>query len=109
MRQAEEAFLQRTATEWLDLLDQRGIPAGPVRFIEEVFDDPQVRANNLVAELEHRDAGKLRMVGPLAKFSGTPLEATAPPALGQHTDEVLAELGFSPEEIDGWRSDGALR
>ena len=64
MRQAEEVFLQRSAAEWLALLDERGIPAGPVRFIEEVFDDPQVQANELVAELEHRDAGKLRMVGP---------------------------------------------
>ena len=108
MRQAEEVFLQRTAAEWLALLDERGIPAGPVRFIEEVFDDPQVQANGLVAELEHRDAGLLRMVGPLAQFSETPLEATAPPALGQHTDEVLAELGFDPEEIDGWREEGAL-
>ena len=94
IRQAEEAFLQRTAAEWLALLDERGIPAGPVRFIEEVFDDPQVLANGLVSELEHREVGPLRMVGPLAKFSETPLEATPPPALGQHTDEVLAELGF---------------
>ena len=108
MRQAEEVFLQRTAAEWLSLLDERGIPAGPVRFIEEVFDDPQVQANDLVAELQHRDAGKLRMVGPLAKFSDTPLEATPPPALGQHTDEVLAELGFEPEVIGGWREEGAL-
>ena len=108
IRQAEEAFLQRTAAEWLALLDERGIPAGPVRFVEEVFDDPQVQANGLVAELEHRDAGPLRMVGPLAQFSETPLEATPPPALGQHTDEVLSELGFTPEEVASWRADGAL-
>ena len=108
MRQAEGVFLQRTAAEWLALLDERGIPAGPVRFIEEVFDDPQVQANGLVAELEHRDAGPLRMVGPLAQFSETPLRATPPPALGQHTDEVLAELGFTPEVIDEWRDGGAL-
>ena len=108
IRQAEEAFLQRTAAEWLALLDERGIPAGPVRFVEEVFDDPQVQANGLVAELEHRDAGPLRMVGPLAQFSETPLEATPPPALGQHTDEVLSELGFTSEEVAAWKADGAL-
>ena len=108
MRQAEEAFLTRTAAEWLALLDERGIPAGPVRFIEEVFDDPQVQANGLVSELEHRDAGKLRMVGPLAKFSETPLDVSPPPALGQHTDEVLSELGYTPEEIARWRAEGTL-
>ena len=78
IRQAEDVFLQRTAAEWLALLDQRGIPAGPVRFLEEVFDDPQVQANDLVAELEHQQVGPLRMVGPLAKFSETPLEAANP-------------------------------
>lgn len=108
MRQAEEVFLTRTAAEWLALLDERGIPAGPVRFIEEVFDDAQVQANGLVSELEHRDAGRIRMVGPLANFSETPLDASPPPALGQHTDEVLSELGYTAAEIAHWRSEGTL-
>ena len=107
-RQAEAVFLQRSAAEWLALLEDRGIPAGPVRFVEELFDDAQVQANGLVAELEHRDAGKVRMVGPLANFSETPLEASAPPALGEHTDEILRELGYAPEEITGYRNGGAL-
>ena len=107
-RQAEAVFLQRSAAEWLALLEERGIPAGPVRFVEELFDDAQVQANGLVAELEHRDAGKVRMVGPLANFSETPLEASSPPALGEHTDEILRELGYAPEEITGYRNGGAL-
>ena len=108
IRQAEDVFLQQTAAKWLALLDEKGIPAGPVRFIEEVYDDPQVQANGLVTRLEHRDLGSLRMVGPLANFSETPLEPSPPPALGQHTEQVLADLGFTSAEIEGWRQEGAL-
>ncbi len=108
MQQAEAVFRQRPLAEWLALLDERGIPAGPVRFIEEVFDDAQVQANRLVAELEHQDAGPVRMVGPLAHFSETPLTAAPPPALGQHTGEILRELGCSDQEISRWRAAGAL-
>ena len=108
IRDAEAVFLQRSAAEWLTLLDERGIPAGPVRFIEEIFDDPQVQANGLVSELEHSEVGKLRMLGALAKFSESPLKATSPAALGEHTDEVLTELGFGSAEIEKWREEGAL-
>jgi crotonobetainyl-CoA:carnitine CoA-transferase CaiB-like acyl-CoA transferase len=107
--QAEDAFRQKTITEWLDQLEQYGIPAGRVRFVEELFDDPQVRANGLVADLEHRDAGKLSMVGPLAQFSKTPLRATPPPALGQHTTEILQGLGYSNDEIRRWLEAGIVR
>ncbi len=108
MRQAEAAFRQRPAAEWLTLLAERGIPAGPVRFMEELFDDAQVQANGLVAELEHRDAGKLRMLGSLASFSETPLEPAPPPALGQHSREILQELGYTPVQIERWQAGGTL-
>ena len=108
MTQAEAVFQERTAAQWLAVLEERGIPAGPVRFVEEIFDDAQVQANGLVAELEHQAAGRLRMLGTLASFSETPLQATPPPALGQHTEEGLTELGCGPEEIARWRESGAL-
>ena len=109
MTQAEAVFREKTAAQWLTILEERGIPAGPVRFVEEIFDDPQVQANALVAELEHQDAGPLRMLGTLANFSATPLHPAPPPALGQHTDQILTELGYTPQDIAQWRESGSLR
>ena len=106
--QAEKLFSENTSAYWLELLDSKGIPAGPVRFVEELFDDPQIQANGLVNEVEHRDAGKVKMVGPLAHFSGTPLAAEiASPALGEHTGEILRELGFSDDDILRCKDAGA--
>ena len=106
---AEERFRQRSSEEWLELLESRGVPAAPVRFVEELFDDPQVVANGLVADLEHPEAGPVKMVGTMANFSETPLETRPPAVLGQHTDEVLSELGYSREEIRQWREQGIIR
>ena len=109
IEQAVDAFRQSTSEEWLSLLEERGIPAGPVRFVEELFDDPQVIANGLVCDLEHRDAGTIRMIGPMASFSETPLRAAPFAALGQHTDEILVELGYTDREIQQWRQRGVVR
>ena len=103
-------FLEKTTAEWLSILDAAGVPAGPVRFTEELFDDPQVMANNLVVELEHAQAGPLKMVGPLVKMSQTPLETkSASPALGQHTAEILTALGYSAEDVQRLRESGVTR
>ena len=81
-----------------------------MRFIEELLDDEQVRANDMVVELEHALAGPLKMAGPILRMSGTPLAATAAsPALGQHTDEVLAELGYTAQEVERFRELGVTR
>ena len=106
---AVEKFGQTTIEEWLVILEERGIPAGPVRFAEQLFDDPQIVANGLMVEVEHRDAGKVKMIGPVAQFSGTPVEAVTPsPALGEHSSEILQSLGFSAEEVRGWKEDGVV-
>ena len=78
--------------------------------MEELFDDPQIKANGLVTEVEHKEAGAVKMIGPLAKFRGTPpMEAKTPsPALGQHSSEILKELGFSGEDIARWKEAGIL-
>ena len=97
---AEARFLKRGVNEWLTVLDDVGVPAGPVRFLEELVGDEQVLANDLVVSLRHSLAGEVKMVGPLLKMSETPLKARmASPALGEHTDAILKELDYSPEEI----------
>ena len=104
---AEAKFLLRGLDEWLAVLDEVGVPAGPVRFIEELVNDEQVLANDLVVSLEHSLAGELKMVGPLMKMSETPLEAKmASPALGEHTDSILRQLDYSPEAITRLRDAG---
>ena len=108
MTDAEAIFRAKTNDAWLALLDAAGVPAGPVRFVEELFDHPQVQANNLAVDVNHRDLGTVRMAGPLASFSQTPLRAGDLPALGQHTDAVLAALGYPPDTIAQLRGDGVV-
>ena len=106
---AEAVFRQKSSAEWLALFEERGIPAGSVRFIEELIDDPQVQANGLLVQVEHKELGTVTTMGPQAKFSDTPMPtASASPALGQHTVEILQELGYSQEEISRWRGLGIV-
>ena len=110
VQKTEELFRERTVQEWLDTFDSVGVPAGPVRYIQELLEDEQIKANGLRVELEHSLAGKVKMVGPIIGMSDTPLEATsASPALGEHTDEILLSMGYSPEEISELKTDGITR
>ena len=107
---AEAILRRRTVAEWVSAFDEAGVPAGPVRFVEELIDDPQVVANGLVAEMEHAVAGALKMVGPLMGMSETPLELErASPALGQHTDEILRSLGYSEADVLDLKARGVTR
>ena len=96
IRQAEEVFLRRTAAEWLALLDENGIPAGPVRFIEEVFDDPQVQANGLVSQLEHRDVGPPADGRPPGQLQRNAPGTHAAPGPGPAHRPGACRTGFRP-------------
>ena len=84
-------FLKRSTREWVKLLDEAGVANGPINTIEKVFEEPQVQARGLKIELPHAVAGKVPLVASPMKFSGTPIKhEVPPPALGQHTDEILS-------------------
>jgi formyl-CoA transferase len=86
-------FLRRTASEWLAVLEEAGIPCGPINTLDKIFSMPQVEAREMLFEMEHSTIGKLPLVGSPLKFSDTPVDyKLPPPRLGEHTDEVLREL-----------------
>jgi crotonobetainyl-CoA:carnitine CoA-transferase CaiB-like acyl-CoA transferase len=94
-------FRERPTGEWLKLLEDAGVPAGPVLTIEQMAADPQVRAREMVVEVEHKKVGRTRALGTPVKFSATPTRVNrAAPLLGEHTREILAEYGLAPAEID---------
>jgi formyl-CoA transferase len=103
-----EALARRSAAAWERLMSGR-VPAAMVRPIEDLFDHPQVQAEDLVACVEHATIGRYRTMTKPIRFAETPGPApVAAPALGQHTDAVLAELGLSLAEIAQLRSSGAV-
>ena len=108
--EAEGLFVEKTVDEWLQLFDSVGVPAGPVRYIEELPGDEQVAANGLVVDLEHSLAGRVKMTGPMIQMSETPLEVrSASPALGEHTKDILKGMGYSEEEIVEMKRAGVTR
>lgn len=99
---------ERTSAEWLERLDAEQVPCAPILRREELADHPQIRENELLVDSIHPSAGEMRQPRPAARFDRTPAEIRRPaPALGEHTDEVLSEIGHSAEEIATLRADGS--
>ena len=102
----QEVTAKRTTREWVQALEGAGVPCGPINNLREVFEEPQVKARGMLRELPHPTAGHVPQVVSPMNFSATPLEySSAPPLLGQHTEEVLrGVLDRSAEEISALRA-----
>ena len=100
---------KRNSAEWIEALNAAGVPCGPIYRMDQVFADPQVQHLGNAAPVTHPVLGELKLVNQAVRLSRTPASlATATPELGMHTDEVLAEIGFSLEEVAGLRQRGVV-
>ena len=104
-----EEFRKWTTADIVQRMDEEHVPAGPVLELEEVLDNPQIQHNETIYEVEHPTAGRMRQCRPAPIFSRSQAEPGAiAPLLGEHTDEILGEAGFSPEKIAAMREAGAI-
>lgn len=105
----EPAFRRATAAEWVERLRAEGVLASPVKSYADIARDPDTRANGYVQTLEHPERGRIDAPGPFLHFSETPAEIrAAAPRIGQHSDDVLTEVGFDPSQIARLRGDGVV-
>ena len=102
-------FRTKTRDEWFELLSKADVPVGKVQDIDEVFSDPHVLHRQMLIEVDHPQHGKVKQIGFPVKLSDTPWKVRLPVALmGEHTGEVLSELGYSEDEINRLREEGVI-
>ena len=105
----EQRLASKTAADWVQVLTEFGVPAGPVLNVEECFANEQVQTLPVVAEVEHPILGHQRLLAPGVNLERTPARVCSPtPERGEHTDEVLLEFGYSAEDIARFHSEGVV-
>jgi crotonobetainyl-CoA:carnitine CoA-transferase CaiB-like acyl-CoA transferase len=104
-----EVMRGRRKADWLAALEAAKVPCGAINDLAEVFADPQVKERGMTVEMPHPLSGTVPLVASPIKLSATPVQyRLAPPLLGQHTVEVLAQFGFSAAQCAEWREQGAI-
>jgi crotonobetainyl-CoA:carnitine CoA-transferase CaiB-like acyl-CoA transferase len=105
-----ERLQTRTTADWIEAFNTAGVPCGPVYRLDEVFADPQVQHLGLVTEVEHRVLGTQALVrNPVTIIDAGPTVRRPAPEIGEHTGEVLSELGLSKHELRDLRRQGVLQ
>ena len=98
----------KTKFEAMDILNQHDIPCGPILSMKEIAEEPSLRKTGTVVEVDHPTRGKYLTVGNPIKMSDSPTDVSRSPLLGEHTEEVLAELGYTKDQIATLRAEGAV-
>ena len=105
----QDTLLTRSADEWLEALDAEGVPCAPVLTRSQAVEHPQLQASGILVESEHTHAGRLRQARNAAVFEGAPMRIRhGAPLLGEHTAEVLAELGYTESQVEDFVEGGVV-
>ena len=105
----EEVTITKKTADWLEIFEKNQVAAGPINTVEAMFEDPQIKALDMLRTLNHTKAGQVKIQDVPWQMSETETGVRMPPpALGEHSSAILDEFGFSPEEIEALKAKGVV-